>query len=62
MMFVRILLVLILVTLIGLLVLNNRTPRVRHYNCDIAEFHPDYPAAVKEECRKIRSNTKRVTT
>ena len=45
-----------------LIIVNNRLPRVHYYNCDISEFHPDYPAAVKEECRKIRSNTKRVTT
>jgi hypothetical protein len=24
------------------------------YNCDLAEMHPDYPAKVKEECRKMR--------
>ena len=23
--------------------------RVIRYNCDIAEFHPDYPAAVKQK-------------
>jgi uncharacterized membrane protein (DUF106 family) len=27
--------------------------RVIRYNCDIAEFHPDYPAAVKEKCREL---------
>jgi hypothetical protein len=26
------------------------------YNCDLAEMHPDYPAKVKEECRKMRSS------
>jgi hypothetical protein len=24
------------------------------YNCDLAEISPDYPPAVKEECRKAR--------
>jgi len=23
------------------------------YNCSIAEFHPDYPKEVKEECRRL---------
>jgi hypothetical protein len=27
--------------------------RVIRYNCDIAEFHPDYPVAVKEKCREL---------
>jgi uncharacterized membrane protein (DUF106 family) len=27
--------------------------RVVRYNCDIAEFHPDYPAAVKQKCREL---------
>lgn len=28
----------------------------RVYDCSIAEFHPDYPIAVREECRRIRSH------
>jgi len=24
------------------------------YNCSIAEISPDYPVAVKEQCRKLR--------
>jgi hypothetical protein len=27
----------------------------RVYDCSIAEFHPDYPKAVREECRRMRS-------
>ena len=27
--------------------------RVVRYNCDIAEFHPDYPVAVKQKCREL---------
>jgi hypothetical protein len=27
--------------------------RVIRYNCDIAEFHPDYPGAVKQKCREL---------
>ena len=31
------------------------------YDCSLAEFHPDYPPAVREECRRIRSNSTIVT-
>lgn len=27
--------------------------RVIRYNCNIAEFHPDYPLAVKQQCREL---------
>ncbi len=27
--------------------------RVIRYNCDIAEFHPDYPKEVKQKCREL---------
>jgi hypothetical protein len=30
----------------------------RVYDCSLAEFHPDYPPAVREECRRIRSEQK----
>ena len=33
----------------------------RYYDCSIAEFHPDYPPKVREECRKQRMNQKRLT-
>jgi hypothetical protein len=26
----------------------------RYYNCSLAEISPDYPIAVKEECRRLR--------
>lgn len=35
------------------------------YDCRIAEFHPDIPPQVKEECRKIikeQLTAKRITT
>ncbi len=25
----------------------------RYYDCRMADFHPDYPPKVKEECRKL---------
>jgi hypothetical protein len=35
-------------------------PKEKLYDCSLAEFHPDYPAKVKEECRKMRSS--KITT
>ena len=32
----------------------------RVYDCGMAEWHPDIPIDVKEECRKLRAN-KRLT-
>jgi hypothetical protein len=29
-------------------------PRSKVYNCSLAEFHPDFPVAVREECRRIK--------
>jgi hypothetical protein len=29
---------------------------VVRYDCSMAEFHPDYPIAVKEGCRKLRAD------
>jgi hypothetical protein len=31
-------------------------PTHRVYDCGMAEWHPDIPTAVKEECRKRRSH------
>ncbi len=31
----------------------------RVYNCSLAEFHPDYPKEVKEECRKLIDDYRR---
>jgi hypothetical protein len=33
-------------------------PRDAVYNCDIAEISPDYTLAMKQECRKLRSQQK----
>ena len=32
--------------------------RSQVYDCGMAEWHPDIPKEVKEECRKIRSQQK----
>jgi hypothetical protein len=28
----------------------------RYYNCSLAEIHPDYPPAVREQCRKLNKS------
>jgi len=33
-------------------------PETRVYDCGMAEWHPDIPIEVREECRKIRSQKK----
>lgn len=33
-------------------------PETRVYDCGMAEWHPDIPIEVREECRKIRSQQK----
>lgn len=47
------LLAIILVTLI-LVLTDFGKPSVRVYDCGMAEWHPDIPLSVKEECRKLR--------
>jgi predicted carbohydrate-binding protein with CBM5 and CBM33 domain len=32
-------------------------PRSKVYDCSLAEFHPDFPVAVREECRRINRDT-----
>jgi len=33
------------------------SPKERTYDCRMAEFHPDYPPQVREECRRLRRAT-----
>lgn len=28
------------------------------YNCDLAEFHPDYPKEVKQKCRELKNENR----
>jgi hypothetical protein len=45
-----------LVLVIVVLLLSDCKDNNEHvYDCGMAEWHPDIPSAVKEECRKIRS-------
>ena len=41
--------------MIGIVFFNSDLPNRQYYDCSIAEFHPDYPPQVKEECRRLRS-------
>ena len=44
-------------TIIGalcLLVFTDWGPQGRVYDCGMAEWHPDIPKEVREECRKMR--------
>lgn len=38
------------------------TPKERIYDCGMAEWHPDIPIEVREECRRLRANKKLTTT
>lgn len=45
---------LVLVLVFILAVFNDNQPQV--YDCRMAEWHPDIPKEVKEECRKMRND------
>ena len=55
----RILIVLALVASISILVLTDfgNSATVKVYDCSIAEWHPDTPKSVREECRRLRKET-----
>ena len=46
--------IIIMVVLVGIAVLGLSGNRKAVYNCTLAEFHPDFPIAVREECRRIK--------
>ena len=46
----------IALAMLGLIVFGNSLPQQRVYDCGMAEWHPDYPPKVKEECRRLRSS------
>ncbi len=35
------------------------SPQGRVYDCTLAEWHPDYPKEVKEECRQLNDEYRR---
>jgi hypothetical protein len=44
----------LVLAMVGLIVVGNYLPRQKVYDCSLAEFHPDYPIQVKEECRRMK--------
>jgi hypothetical protein len=56
-----IIVVILALAMFGLIVFGNSLPSSRTYDCGMAEWHPDIPPKVKEECRK-RHSTKVITT
>jgi hypothetical protein len=42
------------VCLIGLLSVFPAPDSGRYYDCSLAEFHPDFPNEVREQCRELR--------
>jgi hypothetical protein len=48
------LIVLFLTLIVSVLLLSDFGKQPKVYNCDIAEWHPDVPVDVKEECRRLR--------
>lgn len=44
----------LVLAMVGLIVVGNQLPRQKVYDCSLAEFHPDYPIQVKEECRRMK--------
>jgi hypothetical protein len=53
--------VLVAVALAWILWLVTPEEQYKVYDCSLAEFHPDYPPAVREECRRIRVNSTIIT-
>ena len=45
----------LLLAMIGIIVFNSDLPTQRVYDCGMAEWHPDIPPQVKEECRRLGS-------
>jgi hypothetical protein len=46
--------VIFVLAIITLFLFVNFEPSGRVYDCGMAEWHPDIPIVVKEECRKLR--------
>jgi len=42
-----------IVSILGYILIQNQ-PQGRYYDCGMAEWHPDIPKEIKEECRRRR--------
>ena len=45
----------ILLSISAIMLVSMLPTSTKVYDCSISEFHPDFPAKVKEECRQLRS-------
>ena len=43
--------------MVGLIIIGNTLPQERVYDCGMADWHPDIPPKVREECRKLRAKS-----
>jgi hypothetical protein len=50
----KITVLLLMIVALCILLFADWGPQGRVYACGMAEWHPDIPAEVKEECRKMR--------
>ena len=52
--------IIIVCGLIGFLFSYYTLPRKSEvvYNCDLAEFHPDFPKEVKQKCRELKNENR----
>ena len=50
----RIVLVISFIALFIFIITADFSPEAKVYDCGMAEWHPDIPAEVREECRKMR--------
>jgi hypothetical protein len=50
----KILIIIVAVLTIFILITTNYGNQGRVYDCGMAEWHPDIPTQVREECRRLR--------
>ena len=50
----------ILVLIAAMIIANKQVDTKSHkvYNCDLAEFHPDFPKEVRQKCRELRNENR----
>ena len=46
--------IVVMAILISITVWGLQQPQQKMYNCDMSEFHPDFPVKVREACRELR--------
>jgi hypothetical protein len=46
--------IVIMAILMGMAIWGIQQPQKKVYNCDLAEFHPDFPVKAREACRVLR--------